>query len=63
MKKISFKMTNGVRKMCTKEEIKMVLYFESKGLRVNDIETEENGVVVVLFSDGVKRRYEPFEIK
>lgn len=57
MKKHSFKLSNGVRGMFTKEEIDMVLYFESKGYAVHGIRTEENGTVVVKWSDGTESEY------
>lgn len=57
MKKHSFKLSNGFRGMFTEEEIDMVLYFESKGYRVNGIKTVENGKVIVKWSDGSESEY------
>ena len=62
MKKHMFTLTNGVRKMCTEEEIDMALCFESQGMRVNGIYTKETGEVIVLFSDGIEREYLPFKM-
>ena len=62
-KKHSFKLINGTRGMFTNEEIDMVLYFESKGYRVNGIKTKETGTIVVTWSDGSESEYLALDVE
>lgn len=63
MEKYNFKLTDGSVGEFSKEEIDMVLYFESRGFSVRNIQTEKNGKVVVTWSDGSQSEYLNFKTR
>lgn len=57
MERREYKTTTGKIGMRTEEEIAMILEFESRGLRVDEIKTEESGAITVTWADGRVSEY------